>query len=133
MRRSVSDDRSAGPRRPWRTTARCLAAAALLVSIGTVSTRADEAEAAMDAYVQCLDQRYAALVKTSCEPATVLVTAMVTGCNGLPQRRLEQAILPFHRFFEEMKITMMGIRAAQSDRLLTRVIEYRATNPCMSR
>ncbi|WP_152981966.1 hypothetical protein [Prosthecomicrobium hirschii] len=133
MRRSVSDDRWAGPTKSWRTTARCLAAAALLVSVGTVSARADEAEAAMDAYVQCLDQRYAALVKTSCEPATVLVTAMVTGCNGLPQRRLEQAILPFHRFFEEMKITMMGIRAAQSDRLLTRVIEYRATNPCMSR
>lgn len=88
-----------------------------------------EAEAAMDAYVQCLDIRFDRM-KASCEPAATVVRAIVAGCVGIPEQRLERAILPFHRFYEEMKITMAGIRAAQGDRLLARLVEYRLTSPC---
>jgi hypothetical protein len=91
----------------------------------------DPAEPAMDAYADCLDQRLLRL-KESCEPATVVAQAIMAGCV-VEEGRLETAISPAFRVYEEMKLGMLGIRRAQTDRVLARLVEYRIANPCPGR
>ncbi|MEJ1160548.1 hypothetical protein [Prosthecomicrobium sp. N25] len=104
--------------------------AAVLVLAGTTGGAGQEgpAEAAMDGYVRCIEDA-ADRLKDSCEPAMVVVTATMASC--MPARRaVEMAILPFHRFYEEMIVTMAGIDQAQRDRLLARLVAYRIGRRC---
>lgn len=86
------------------------------------------AEAAMSAYVACLNTRIERL-KNSCEPVMVVAGAAATGCQR-EERRLAGEIAPFFRFPEEAMIGIASIRKAQTERLAAQLIEYRLKAPC---